>query len=232
MPRTRPCAEVPLSGALPNPRRGSPTGPKAARRHRRTRSATPNEGVLPSDQRFRFLSQGFAIAGLMCVILGAIWAWQNWMIRSEHPATTGGVLVRTSSACSRSTVALPGGPDQPLGKLLQPRLLLVKDAWYAYVVDRAEYYAAIPDVELRRRSDYSLRSAMPVKARRRINRRRGWSWPLPLASGRFSCLWDTSFANMASTWRLDRIPEALKLLVASASHVDRELRPCWTFAKP
>ncbi len=53
----------------------------------------PEEDALPSDRRFRFLSQGFWIVGLACVFFGSVGAWQNGMILSEHSATASGLLV-------------------------------------------------------------------------------------------------------------------------------------------
>ena len=46
------------------------------------------EALLPSDVRFRFLSQGFFIAGAVCVLAGAIWAWKNSAVLSAHSGTT------------------------------------------------------------------------------------------------------------------------------------------------
>jgi hypothetical protein len=62
----------------------------------------PEEGELPSDQRFRFLNQGFWIAGLACIAFGSAWAWQNGAIISKHSATTPGRLV--DRACYTYTV--------------------------------------------------------------------------------------------------------------------------------
>ena len=53
----------------------------------------PEEGELPSDRRFRFLSQGFWIVGFACVVIGSLWAWQNGAILSKYSATTRGRLV-------------------------------------------------------------------------------------------------------------------------------------------
>jgi hypothetical protein len=107
----------------------------------------PEEAELPSDRRFRFLSQGFWIAGLVCIVLGTIWARQNWTMLSKHPATTRGLLVRTGFPTVKTPVPLPGGPDQPLGKLLQPRIEFVEDMSYVYVVDHKKYNAAVADLE-------------------------------------------------------------------------------------
>jgi hypothetical protein len=56
-------------------------------------SGEPEEAELPSDRRFRFLSQGFWIVALACVAVGSTWAWKNGATISEHPATALGRLV-------------------------------------------------------------------------------------------------------------------------------------------
>jgi hypothetical protein len=56
-------------------------------------SGEPEEAELPSDRRFRFLSQGFWILGFGCVVFGSVWAWQNSTTVSGYPATTRGRLV-------------------------------------------------------------------------------------------------------------------------------------------
>ncbi len=55
--------------------------------------AEVDEGPLPSDVRFRFLSEGFWIAGGLCIVIGGLWAWQNWRTLSSHPATADGRLI-------------------------------------------------------------------------------------------------------------------------------------------
>ena len=51
-------------------------------------SGDKEEGPLPSDVRFGFLSQGFGIAGLICMVVGSVWAWQNGTTLSQYSATT------------------------------------------------------------------------------------------------------------------------------------------------
>lgn len=53
-------------------------------------SAEPEPEALPSDVRFRFLSQGFFIVGLICIAAGALYAWHNAIILSEYSGTTTG----------------------------------------------------------------------------------------------------------------------------------------------
>ncbi|MCE5267611.1 MAG: DUF2007 domain-containing protein [Planctomycetaceae bacterium] len=50
------------------------------------------KGPLPSDVRFRFLNQVFWIGGMVCIAIGAIWAWQNWAAISQHPGLADGKL--------------------------------------------------------------------------------------------------------------------------------------------
>ncbi len=45
---------------------------------------------LPSDVRFRFLSQGFFIAGAVCILVGAGWAWKNSAVLSTYSGTAVG----------------------------------------------------------------------------------------------------------------------------------------------
>ncbi len=52
--------------------------------------APPDEesGPLPSDVRFRWLSQGFLIVGVACTLYGAAWACAAWETIRRYPATT------------------------------------------------------------------------------------------------------------------------------------------------
>ncbi len=53
-------------------------------------TAEPEEGPLPSDVKFRFLSEVFYIIGMFFILLGIYWACQNWLILSGYSATTSG----------------------------------------------------------------------------------------------------------------------------------------------
>ena len=106
--------------------------------------AEQEEDVLPSDERFRFLSQGFFIVGMVCILIGMVWAWQNWMTLSKFSATTDGQRVSVDIGYWR-TVPMPGDRDQPLGQLLF-RSSLSASARYAYVVDRKVYYVVVNDM--------------------------------------------------------------------------------------
>jgi hypothetical protein len=103
-------------------------------------------GELPSDRRFRFLSQGFWILGLACVVVGSVWAWQNGAILSKHSATADARLLG-SSLGQAEIVRWPGIPipDQPTAGPSQ--LVFHKNAEYAYVVGHTTYYATIENVE-------------------------------------------------------------------------------------
>ena len=103
-------------------------------------SAEQEEGVLPSDERFRFLSQGFFIVGLTCILIGMVWAWGNWMTLSEFSATADGQRVDVDRGHWK-TVPMPGGRDQPLGRLLFHSFS--ENAIYAYVVDHKVYYVNV-----------------------------------------------------------------------------------------
>ncbi len=100
--------------------------------------AEQDEVPLPSDVRFRFLSQGFYIAGLVCVLGGAIWAWQNYAILSRCSAATDGRRI-SSAVRYGDAVPMPGGPDQPIGRQVFYPARVV--AQYKYVVDQKAYYA-------------------------------------------------------------------------------------------
>jgi hypothetical protein len=45
---------------------------------------------LPSDVKFRFLSQGFYIVGALLMAFGAIWAYKNSLLLERYPAQTEG----------------------------------------------------------------------------------------------------------------------------------------------
>ena len=102
------------------------------------------EGPLPSDVRFRFLSQGFYIVGLTCVLLGGVHAWQNGKALSIYSGTVEGERIAAGSDRGRA-IPMPGGPDQPIGKQVFYETLT--NASYAYVVGHTVYYANVADSE-------------------------------------------------------------------------------------
>jgi len=96
--------------------------------------------ALPSDVRFRFLSQGFFIAGLVCILAGAIWAWKNSMTLSMYSGTAVGRAIDVSRYWRHNT-SMPGGPGQRLGCVSRVAVQ------YAYVVDAHLYHAQVDDAE-------------------------------------------------------------------------------------
>ena len=107
------------------------------------------DAPLPSDVRFRWLSQGFVIAGVVCIVAGAIWAWFNWMTMQQYAGTAEGVPVGyvPSHLDVRGT-----GPPPPIP--LPPERLSFSvryDVKVAYVVD-GKTYGAISS-----RSDFNSR---------------------------------------------------------------------------
>jgi len=101
-------------------------------------TAEPEEDALPSDVRFRFLSQGFYIIGVICILVGAYWAWQNRLILSEYSATAGGQWIGDRIVGVKS-ISTPGSDDlffhKPHG------YVPVKRPQYVYVVNGEPYYA-------------------------------------------------------------------------------------------
>jgi hypothetical protein len=100
-------------------------------------------GPIPSDVRFRFLSQGFFIVGLACVLFGSVRAWQSSIILSKYSAMTEGE--RISVDVRGREVPIPGGPDQPIGK--QFLYQLHTSAQYKYVVNHKVYHANIANAD-------------------------------------------------------------------------------------
>ena len=73
------------------------------------KTATEEEGPLPSDVRFRFLSQGFFILGLACILLGSVQAWQNGRTLSKYSAMTEGQRVNAGFG-GGVAIPMPGSP--------------------------------------------------------------------------------------------------------------------------
>ena len=88
--------------------------------------AEEDEGPLPSDVRFRFLSQGFWIARRAVHRDSALWAWQNWLALRGHPATADGWLTAIHW--------------RDLDKSDKT------DAGYAYFVGHKKYFASMANV--------------------------------------------------------------------------------------
>lgn len=107
-------------------------------------TAEPEEDALPSDERFRFLSQGFYIIGGVCILVGTYWAWQNGIILSEYSATTSGQWIDDRIVDVKST-STPGSSDFPFRKSLS--YVLVKRPQYVYVVGSETYHAQGNDTE-------------------------------------------------------------------------------------
>ena len=134
----------------------------------------PEEAALPSDVRFRFLSQGFFLAGLVCVLVGAIWAWKNSLTLSKYSATTEGRLAGMSPATSR-VVSVPRDPNLPLQPIVKKPISFefVAKVRYAYVVAGKTYdaYRDYDDVGTGSRPGANpLRSASSGGAHRRVDR--------------------------------------------------------------
>jgi hypothetical protein len=108
--------------------------------------AETEEAELPSDRRFRFVNQGFWIAGLISVVVGSLWAWQNWVILAKYSVTTEGHLV----GAVPGRVEMPRQPGVPLPdqpSAIPSPLVFHRDAEYAYVVGQKTYYATLRDVQ-------------------------------------------------------------------------------------
>lgn len=85
------------------------------------------DAPLPSDERFHFLGQGFYIAGVVCILVSAAWAWKNQTILSKHSATVAG---RKADASRRYVFDDKTYDTQ----------------FYVYVVDDKTYYAGLKRV--------------------------------------------------------------------------------------
>ena len=138
--------------------------------------AEEDEGPLPSDVRFRFLSQGFWIAGGLCIVIGGLWAWQNWLTLSQHPATADGWLIgiywRDLDKTDRTDAATPTSSTTRNTMPIQR----------ASGTPRSRHPSTTIRV-IRRNTSLGQ------------SRRPGWSWPLPWRSGCSCLLWDTSSAD-------------------------------------
>ena len=99
------------------------------------------DAPLPSDVRFRWLSQGFVIVGAVCIVAGAIWAWFNWMTMQQYSGTAEGVPVSSVKVNYSGKSPLP--PEVPLhGERSRWVRYNVK---VAYVVDGKTYGAIVRD---------------------------------------------------------------------------------------
>ena len=103
-----------------------------------------DEGPLPSDVRFRFLSQGFFIVALVCVLLGSIWAWQDWATRTTYSATAVG-HVTNANIGPTSLVEVPRDPNLPLQPFDTERYTFryAIILQYVYFVDHRRYHATL-----------------------------------------------------------------------------------------
>jgi hypothetical protein len=98
---------------------------------------------LPSDVRLRFLSQGFFIAGLVCILIGAVWAWRNSTMLSTYSGTAiarfNNVFVSTSMC-----VAPPRERDLPPGNVAaEYSFRYTYSAQYVYIVNGEKYKALL-----------------------------------------------------------------------------------------
>jgi hypothetical protein len=74
-----------------SPQANEPVEPPGAEGVAETESPVEAEyAELPSDVRLRFLSQGFFIAGSVCILIGAVWAWRNSTMLSTYSGTAVG----------------------------------------------------------------------------------------------------------------------------------------------
>ncbi len=108
-------------------------------------TAEPEEDALPSDERFRFLSQGFYIIGLICILLGTYWACQNGIILSEYSATTSGQWIGDRFVGAKHISNL-GSDGLPIRK--PHKLIYAYKPQYDYVVSRETYHAEGKDMEI------------------------------------------------------------------------------------
>ena len=54
------------------------------------------ESETATDSRYRFPSEGFWFAAMLCVLAGGYWAWHNWMILAKYSAAAEGRRVAGS----------------------------------------------------------------------------------------------------------------------------------------
>jgi hypothetical protein len=94
-----------------------------------------DETALPSDVRFHFLNQGFFLAGFVCIIVGAVWAWQNSLTLSKYSAVADGRYV-SSDLGDFKMVSVPDDRNLPLQPFIKTRFSyeFSKNVRYAYVV--------------------------------------------------------------------------------------------------
>lgn len=96
----------------------------------------------PSSRRFDFLSQGFYIVALVCVIAGASWAWRNQTMLSMYSATTEGQYAGYRRS-GEEVVYIPNALDSSSNRV---SFRAVVDVLYEYVVDGKIYNATVRDV--------------------------------------------------------------------------------------
>ena len=97
----------------------------------------PEDEPIPSDVRFRFLSQGFYIIGALCILGGIYWAWQNRQTLAEYPSTTTGRWIGNKLVGIESNSA-PGDENLPI-----PRMhgyVEIRRPEYVYIVDDERYH--------------------------------------------------------------------------------------------
>jgi hypothetical protein len=106
----------------------------------------PADAPLPSDVRYRFLSQGFFVAGVACVAAGAIWAWQNWTTRSVYSVEAEARIVSLGRPHGEFVFLPPRDRNLPLQPPVADGLSVQYsfDATYAYVVKGKSYDACLP----------------------------------------------------------------------------------------
>jgi hypothetical protein len=99
---------------------------------------------LPSDARFRWLSQGFFIAGLACILFGSVWALQNWMTLHSYQGMAEGRLADFTPRF-HANLGAPLDENIPIPRQ-KPRLSFAYDARYVFVAcNRMTYYAEVHD---------------------------------------------------------------------------------------
>ena len=103
-----------------------------------TDAASEEESPAPASAvGRRWLGRSLVLAGFACVLIGAVWAWLNWMTMRECSAATEGVLVGYEQHYSSYS---PPPPEIPL-----PREPVTFSTWYearyAFVVEGKKYYS-------------------------------------------------------------------------------------------